>query len=403
MITKENIKAYLQFLVANGSITMDNQVIEKWGTLTDEKLQSTLQKMYTQANWSTEKINQLENSFLQSITNIGTIEEVTIINEVPNPPRFVDNTPPSAPTYVAPPLQPRPTNPVNTTTNMPSYVAPKKRGGGILLLLLAITILSLLFAAYKYKVYKSLGDVYVLTNNVALRGEDNEQGKPFDRMDLFGDYMDDQGQVHTSYAQAKVIANDLDNRFIQVQLSPSFTNFMFGTSDPVFVHRNMVTFDKKEQEKFQTVFYALRSDYNELDKLQIVYRKIICNAIAANPELSGLTVAAPCNIAAKINKDAPLSIGQYTSKDINNNIEKRYAVVQLSDGFYYTIAANKEGIVEHLYKTMIESAGELVSMNFQGKFKYEDPYKFTYGDLVWTSCDGNYKRKAVEKPFNVFR
>lgn len=444
MITPQNIKAYLNFLVQKKGMQMSPETIDKWGTLPQEKLNDVLSNFYKRSNWLADDIVQLEYDFQElqnpSSTSIipppiskieNNIGRITNLLEDPNDTDDIEfeempfdesskNAPISIvpPTTSAPPPVVPPTNtnvptspqapfpqvatPTRPTTQATYHQAPKKSKTVRWLVLLALAAILSVFVAYKYYCFQELGRVYALTNNIAIRDADEESAVQIGRMDIFGSFLNEQNAAENSYSDLKIIENDPSNRYVKVQLQESFADYLFANSAPAFVHRNIITTNKTEFDDYQHIFAAIKNDYNELDKLQAVYRKMIYNAIRTSPDIKGLTLAGTCNVETKLSKKAPLSIGQYIRKDINNNVSGRFVIVQLSNGFYYTIQADKEGNVSKITQTMLSNFGSLSPLQNKGKFKYYDPYNYTYGDFVWKSCDGTMTAKSVVEPFDVF-
>jgi hypothetical protein len=452
MITPKNIKSYLQFLTQRTSMNMPSETMDKWASLDAEKLQSVLQNFYNKSTWTKAEIQQYEFDFFSILASaamppiippiaseIKTNQErfnalVDLDDDIEDsefevissenleikspffkePPVYNPTSiptpilsPSSTSSSTAIPIEPAPTlapKPSITPPFAPSnFVTPKRKSRSIrLLLFLALVALVGLLLAYQYFNYKNLGTIYALTNNISIRQADMESADLNGRLDLFGTHLDDANKPKTSYSELKVVENDINSQYIKVQLSESFSSYLFGNDAPAYVHRNIVSFSKSEHSKYQNVFRTLANDFNEMDKLQFVYRKMIVNALESNPDLRGLTVAETCNIETKLSKKAPLSIGQYIKKDANNNVVARFAIVQLSNGFYYTIQADKEGSVQKITQTMLQQGSDTTPLLYKGKFKYYDPYNFTYGDFVWKSCDGASSAKSVMEPFDLF-
>jgi hypothetical protein len=411
-IDQNNVSAYLRYINPFLKTPFDDTLIEKWAALNDAQIQEVLNDLYVKLQWSEEQVNNIVHNFLHP-RPISTPKEVEITKVAPIPDIITIANPiediTEIPTYKEPtPIIPIITAPskatIDTTSNNYSSktsTANKTNKLGAILLLLVLAIGG--YVGYQYMLFQQMGFAYTLTNNVSVRDSPYDDGKSVYRLDLFGTSLNKNGIVENTLQEVKIINATPDNDYLKVQAKASFTDYLFSNKKNTFyVHQNVISTDANEYWRYKEIFKNLKSDYNELDKLQLKYRKIIVDAIQKYPELNGLIVAPTCSIEKKLSNKAPLSIGQYKSKDEFGNIKNLYAIVQLSNNNYYTIVANEMSQVQNIYTTQLSNFGANSPLNQNGKFKYYDPYNFTYGDFIWESCDKQTKAISGTEPFNNF-
>jgi hypothetical protein len=413
MINQDNISAYLRYINPFLKLPFEDVLIEKWSALNNAEIQTVLNDLYVKLEWTDEQVNHIVYNFLHPqsilvpedivITKSETIPNfvttiTTDIEEVAKTPINIEST------TIAPPIAPPNKTTIHTTSN--SYnshtaTSKKRKPLGILVLLIALVIGG--YIGYKYMLFQQMGFAYTLTNNVSVRDSPYDDGTSVYRLDLFGTSLNKNGTVENTLQEVKIINTTPENDYLKVQAKPSFMDYLLRNKENTyFVHQTVITKDANEFWRYKEVFKNLKSDYNELDKLQLKYRKIIVDAIQKYPELNGLIVAPTCNIEKKLSNKAPLSIGQYKSKDEFGNIKNLYAIVQLSNNNYYTIVANEMSQVQNIYTAQLSNFGANSPLNQSGKFKYYDPYNFTYGDFIWESCDKQTKAISGTEPFNNF-
>jgi hypothetical protein len=380
--------------------------LEKWSSLPQDQLVLALHKVYEKLGLSDEEVSVLERNFF---------------SPQPPPPNPVsrENTKPEIITPILvqekiPVAQQPQTIPVQQPSididsihkkeqekKRISEIPIKKRNTTFYYFIGAFMSIAA-YLGYQYLQFNKHGMAYPLTDNIAVREQDLETSENIQRLDLFGSFMDKNGVIQSSLDQLKIIDDDANSNFYKVQTKADFVNYLLG-KDAAYVHKNMVSQDRAEWNQYRNVFRNIASDYNELDKLQRVYRKMIVQAISKYNDLSGLTIASSCNVEKKLKANAPLSIGQYVKKDEHNNIDGRYAIARMTNGNYYTIIADKNGNVSEVKQTILITNDHPIALSEPGKFKYYDPYDMTYGDFIWKSCDGKYEARSMTEPFDQFR
>ncbi len=413
MITSKNIEAFLIYLNQSGIVFFKEDIINNWKSLSDYQINDLLQDIFKQLNLSNEAQEDVVNNFFKDnkfiaeevqISNAKIIQQTKpIINELAIAEHIelpVTTTLPSLPINTGAPIPIEPLPIKEKTPVTVTYLEANKKSTSKVGLIFTLLILCLLgYLAYKYYTFNTLANVYTLTNNVSIKK--NIGGKAIARLDLFGTALDNKLGEQNTYNQLKLIGTKDD--YYEVLLTPTFTNYLLHNKDSIYyVHQNITTLNKALHDKYCKVFALLADDYNELDKLQLKYRAMLVDAIEKFPELNNLAIAAPCYKEKKISNKAPLSIGQYKSKNSFGNIDKLYVIAQFTNGHYYTIQGNEQGQVQNIWKTQLTNFGYQEPLLEKGKFSYYDPYQFTYGDFNWENCTKTKKAVCGTEPFANF-
>lgn len=398
MINKNNIRAYLLFFGDRIKMDFPEESLRQWESFDDGTLRINLNTLYARLGMQMQDCHIREAEFVvgQKTPELKNAEPVII------PDRNEKLI--TKPEVVAEPDVPL-VQDVYNQANYDRITNKFKNRNRFLLGILLLVIFGSLsaFFAYNYKVYSSMGYAYCLADNAVIRSASNEQSAMIGRMDLFGQYMNVDGRVIISYDILKVISTETENAYTKIQVKESFWDYLTNNeSNVAYCHSAFLTSDGTLFSRYREIFKELKDDFNEMDKLQYIYRKIIVSAIHTYSDLKDLTVKGSCYKEKKLSDKAMVGIGQFKSKDELGNTKSRYAIVQLSDDQYYTIQATKEGDVDSLWYTQFKDNGELIPMKSQGKFKYYDPYKFTYGDFIWESCDKSERAISTQIPFNIF-
>ena len=245
------------------------------------------------------------------------------------------------------------------------------------------------FVGYRYYAFNQLPTVYALTDNIAIRQEAYSQSQEMGRMDMFGSYLDASGSIQQSATQFKKLGES--NDYTKVLQNASFLPFLLYQFEEAYVHTKYLTSNHTEYLEYKRIFYSLSTDYNELDKLKFISRKLIYLCINDEEGLVNRAVQATCNQSSTIDNDAPLAIAQIKSKN------KLIVIVQLDDGTYHTIVGDENGIYN--YETQTSFLNNDFSGN--GKFKiYEE--NTTKPVLWWIDCNENNMGRAAEYPYNNF-
>lgn len=287
-------------------------------------------------------------------------------------------------------VAPKPTPPINTpppprvvSTN--TYAAPNHTTRNIFLIVL-VGVLA--YVGYEFYEYQKLGTVYALSNELIIRDSSKKDGKFLGSADLFGKNMDKNNVEVPTTSELKLYSNDLQGGYYKVIVSDTpFFSFLFN-NDEGYVYSKYFTTDKKKQDSYKAIFEPIKEDYYELKHLEFAYRTMIVNAIENTPSMKGLVLKESCDIQPVTAKKMPLRIGQEQNKDRS----VFHALVQLSDGNYYSIIAN--GFYNVSQVNQIYLNGE--PMTSPGKFLNKGK------DFVWESCDKTMTAKSNGQPFDTF-
>lgn len=287
-------------------------------------------------------------------------------------------------------VAPKPTPPINTppppkvvSTN--TYAAPNHTTRNIFLIVL-VGVLA--YVGYELYEYQKLGTVYALSNELIIRDSSKKDGKFLGSADLFGKNMDKNNVEVPTTSELKLYSNDLQGGYYKVIVSDTpFFSFLFN-NDEGYVYSKYFTTDKKKQDSYKAIFEPIKEDYYELKHLEFAYRTMIVNAIENTPSMKGLVLKESCDIQPITAKKMPLRIGQEQNKDRT----VFHALVQLSDGNYYSIIAN--GFYNVSQVNQIYLNGE--PMTNLGKFVNKGKY------FEWESCDKSMTAKSNGQPFDTF-
>ena len=416
MINKQNLIAYLKFLEPKLGKTFSQATLEAWGNIPEGDINTRLQKMYSNLNWEAMACEVAEKDFLASqqakpvtihiapairptvsLTNFNpnteSIEAIPFY-DVTSQPNEIEHKQPITISEIAAQHK-QPTNtpnhipPSHTASNIPPafttqqtlpHVAPQKptstyypqtapKNKGILnKIFLGLFILCLLvggFVGYKYYEFCNLNMAYTLADNLAIHSSDDDVSPVINRMDLFGTSLKATGEIQQTLNGLKVIGNS--GGYTKVLLQPNFTDYLLNKTTTIgYINSKYITEDETEFARYKKVFAAFKNDYNEMDKLQFNYRKLIVTAFNQFAELKSSNIAPPSLIETKLSDKAGLSIGQIKEKDALNNIKNIYATFQINNGQYYTVKGNKDG-------TMVESVWPVVIRTLAVKPK-ANPY-----------------------------
>lgn len=285
---------------------------------------------------------------------------------------------------------PKPTPPSNTTppprtVSTDNYVAPNHTTRNVFF----IALLGVLaYVGYEFYEYQKLGTVYALSNELIIRDSSKKDGKFLGSADLFGKNMDKNNVEVPTTSELKLYSNDLQGGYYKVIVSDTpFFSFLFN-NDEGYVYSKYFTTDKKKQDLYKAIFEPIKEDYYELKHLEFAYRTMIVNAIENTPSMKGLVLKESCDIQPVTAKKMPLRIGQEQNKDRT----VFHALVQLSDGNYYSIIAN--GFYNVSQVNQIYLNGE--PMTNPGKFVNKGKY------FEWESCDKTMTARSNGQPFDAF-
>jgi hypothetical protein len=352
VVTKQHIEAYLHFLEGKTGKTFPPESLARWNALPETSISSHLRELHQRLELNDVQVYSYQAEFFKSITS------------------------------------------------------PKKGRAKWYItmgILLAALVAGGFYVKNKYDDYNSLGYIYTLADNVAVRQKPDAQSLAEERMDLYGAYTTKEGW-QASFTKMQLLSGELENGFYKVTNRPSFVNYLLGTgSDNVrYVSSKFVTRREELYTKFYETFINLKDDYNEMDKLQYNYRAIIVNAIDNYPELKGLRPAKPCKLDSKTLNDAWLGIGQYS----NSSKTEHYVLVQFSDGKYYSIES--DGTLSAKAIRVIEEYIEIFPNDaLSGDFKFR--YNNASSRFDALMCGGDSARRsgttfsADTKPYTVFR
>lgn len=287
-------------------------------------------------------------------------------------------------------VSPNPTPPINTpppprvvSTN--TYAAPNHTTRNIFLIVL-VGVLA--YVGYELYEYQKLGTVYALSNELIIRDSSKKDGKFLGSADLFGKNMDKNNVEVPTTSELKLYSNDLQGGYYKVIVSDTpFFSFLFN-NDEGYVYSKYFTTDKKKQDSYKAIFEPIKEDYYELKHLEFAYRTMIVNAIENTPSMKGLVLKESCDIQPVTAKKMPLRIGQEQNKDRT----VFHALVQLSDGNYYSIIANGFYNVSQVNQIYLD--GE--PMTSPGKFLNKGKY------FEWESCDKSMTARSNGQPFDAF-
>lgn len=285
---------------------------------------------------------------------------------------------------------PKPTSPSNTTppprtVSTDNYAAPNHTTRNVFF----IALLGVLaYVGYEFYEYQKLGTVYALSNELIIRDSSKKDGKFLGSADLFGKNMDKNNVEVPTTSELKLYSNDLQGGYYKVIVSDTpFFSFLFNNNEG-YVYSKYFTTDKKKQDLYKAIFEPIKEDYYELKHLEFAYRTMIVNAIENTPSMKGLVLKESCDIQPVTAKKMPLRIGQEQNKDRT----VFHALVQLSDGNYYSIIAN--GFYNVSQVNQIYLNGE--PMTNPGKFVNKGKY------FEWESCDKSMAAKSNGQPFDTF-
>ncbi len=380
MITKENITEYIKYIAQAKGKTFDDTKLAGWKNLNDSELSKALEKLYAHLGIPTQDVPKYINGFIatqQSVSKTneqsGTVAEPTIAY--------------ATPVQAAPVYQ-------QTVYQTPAPQNQRKSKVWKMVLLIA-ALLACSFLGYTYYQYSDYGYAYALTDNIAIREQPNKSSKELGRMDMFGKYMTKDGQIQDSYSAFKIIGDD-EYDYTKIAFSDSYWSWITGNTSEGYVHTKYIGPDKNVHDNYKRIFGNLSDDYNELDKLQFIYRKIIYNGIVKSKTIKQLVVKEPCFKSPKLDIKLRLSIAQIKQRK-NGSVVGYTVIVQLSDDQYYTIKGDLNGEVEKLYK--IKIMGEY--MKTQGKFKYFPGSDYEDKHIQLKPCNSNETYDAYE-PFAEF-
>lgn len=284
----------------------------------------------------------------------------------------------------------KPTPPSNNTpppraVSVDNYSAPNHTTRNVLL----IALLGVLaYVGYEFYEYQKLGTVYALSNELIIRDSSKKDGKFLGSADLFGKNMDKNNVEVPTTSELKLYSNDLQGGYYKVIVSDTpFFSFLFN-NDEGYVYSKYFTTDKKKQDSYKAIFEPIKEDYYELKHLEFAYRTMIVNAIENTPSMKGLVLKESCDIQPVTAKKMPLRIGQEQNKDRT----VFHALVQLSDGNYYSIIANGFYNVSQVNQIYLD--GE--PMTSPGKFLNKGKY------FEWESCDKSMTARSNGQPFDAF-
>lgn len=285
---------------------------------------------------------------------------------------------------------PKPPPPPNNTpppraVSTDNYVAPNHTTRNVFF----ITLLGVLaYVGYEFYEYQKLGTVYALSNELIIRDSSKKDGKFLGSADLFGKNMDKNNIEVPTTSELKLYSNDLQGGYYKVIVSDTpFFSFLFNNNEG-YVYSKYFTTDKKKQDLYKAIFEPIKEDYYELKHLEFSYRTMIVNAIENTPSMKGLVLKESCDIQPVTAKKMPLRIGQEQNKDRT----VFHALVQLSDGNYYSIIANGFYNVSQVNQIYLD--GE--PMTSPGKFVNKGKY------FEWESCDKSMTARSNGQPFDTF-
>lgn len=273
-------------------------------------------------------------------------------------------------------ITPKPTTPPSNNTPPPrtvsadNYVAPNHITRNVFL----IALLGVLaYVGYEFYEYQKLGTVYALSNELIIRDSSKKDGKFLGSADLFGKNMDKNNVEVPTTSELKLYSNDLQGGYYKVIVSDTpFFSYLFNNNEG-YVYSKYFTTDKKKQDLYKAIFEPIKEDYYELKHLEFAYRTMIVNAIERTPSMKDLVLKESCDIQPVTAKKMPLRIGQEQNKDRT----VFHALVQLSDGNYYSIIAN--GFYNVSKISQITLNGE--PLTIEGKFQNKG------NKFIWESCD----------------
>lgn len=272
-------------------------------------------------------------------------------------------------------VTPKPTPPSNTippsrTVSVDNYVAPNHTTRNVFL----IAILGMLsYVGYEFYEYQKLGTVYALSNELIIRDSSKKDGKFLGSADLFGKNMDKNNVEVPTNSELKLYSNDLQGGYYKVIVSDTpFFSYLFNNNEG-YVYSKYFTTEKETQDSYKAIFEPIKEDYYELKHLEFAYRTMIVNAIKRTQSMEGLVLKESCDIQPITAKKMPLRIGQEQNKDRT----VFHALVQLSDGNYYSIIANGFYNVSKISQITLD--GE--PLTIEGKFQNKG------NKFIWESCD----------------
>ncbi len=313
---------------------------------------------------------------IERVTPTYNVEQKPL-EPAPRPSVEVERTPkPTSPSTTTPP--PR-------TVSADNYVAPNHTTRNVFF----IALLGVLaYVGYEFYEYQKLGTVYALSNELIIRDSSKKDGKFLGSADLFGKNMDKNNVEVPTTSELKLYSNDLQGGYYKVIVSDTpFFSFLFNNNEG-YVYSKYFTTDKKKQDSYKAIFEPIKEDYYELKHLEFAYRTMIVNAIENTPSMKGLVLKESCDIQPVTAKKMPLRIGQEQNKDRT----VFHALVQLSDGNYYSIIAN--GFYNVSQVNQIYLNGE--PMTSPGKFVNKGK------DFLWESCDKSMTARSNGQPFDTF-
>lgn len=350
-INKNNLLAYLQYLGSRTGKLFPPEVLQRWNSLAPAQVDEHLRVLHQRLGLTELKVIQFRNEFLAMQARAG-----------------------------------------------------KKKGGGRFWIILAVVLVILGLAGWyvfsKYRQFSSMDYVYALADNVAVREGPDASSVSKERMDLFGYYINKDGSRLATFTKLRLLKNATENGFYEVSLNESFFSYLVGSdgSSRRYVNAKFVTTSQSEHENFASKLSNLKDDYNELDKLQLNYRRLIVNAIAKDPTLANLKPARPCVFSDKKANEEYLSIGQCTTGDKSES----YVIANFSDGKCYSIQgdANMEAVSVRL----VEQTGFFGNTELEGsfKFKYSGNRNGALGSFTAILCGAGTNYVSGSKPFALF-
>lgn len=350
-INKNNLVGYLQFLGSRTGKVFPPEVLLRWNSLAPGQVDEHLRVLHQRLGLTELKVIQFRNEYLA----------------------------------------------MQARTN-------KKKGGGRFWIILGVVLVVLGLAGWyvfsKYQQFNSMDYVYSLADNVAVRERPDPSSVSKERMDLFGYYINKDGSRLTTFTKLRLLKSGIENGFYKVSLNESFFSYLMGSdgSSERYVNAKFVTTSETEFDSFQTKLGNLRDDFNELDKLQLNYRRLIVNAITKDPMLASLKPARPCTFSDKKANEEYLSIGQCTSGDKSES----YVIANFSDGKCYSIQGDAD--LNVVAVRLVQQTGFFANTELEGtyKFKYSGNRNGNLGSFTAIQCGSGTNYVSGSRPFDLF-
>ncbi|HPI55341.1 MAG TPA: hypothetical protein PLU10_11660 [Chitinophagaceae bacterium] len=353
-INQTTIAGYIHFLFKKKhGKEAPAELVAKWQSLTDEKIQQELQGLYASWSWSLAQGLQEENKFLQSLRPMEVKSE-------------------------------KPLPDTKTKKSIPKWVKA---------LMTLIPIFLGLYLTYQYYGYKNADYLYALTNNIAVRdGNTNIVG----RMDLYSRKVKNDSVASIErirfcgHSTETFIIDGNEIEFNRVILD---TNNFWGylTNNPScvgYVNASTVTEEAEEQRLHKSVFYTIKDNADELRDLKYIQRKIMVNCIREKSSLKKLQIAAPCR-----DNGGRRTLGILRQTLVEN--EKYCMIAKLSNGHYYRFLGDA--------KNEFYREPEIVQYKFEGDestSELEGDYLFRYNGKSYDIIECQTGRKLGQSVNN---